>query len=86
MSNADTQIAPEAEQAPAEFTLDPPVILRCCCCGSIFKGRQWHNRDAGYGLCNGCVDFCRARNTEQTMLRCYGVYGVHYGVKMGGRP
>src|SRR5690554_239123 len=29
--------------------------LRCACCGDMTRGRQWHNRDKGFGLCPRCA-------------------------------
>lgn len=31
------------------------VLFLCCCvCGKQEQGRQWWNRDKGYGLCRSC--------------------------------
>ena len=53
--------------------------LTCCVCGSQCRGRQWHDRDTGYGICLSCaaeqVDifgYAEAR-------RLYGRRGVHWG-------
>lgn len=58
--------------------------LTCCCCGSSMQGRQWWNRDTGYGLCNACIPYCRKRQDEEEMRRNYGELGVHYGLDQEG--
>jgi len=35
--------------------LQPTEYLTCCCCGSETAGRQWWNRDTGFGLCQDCI-------------------------------
>lgn len=57
--------------------------LRCCCCGAITRGRQWHNRDTGYGLCPDCIDFCHRNTTDDEFRSNYGDRGVHYDIKEG---
>ncbi len=52
--------------------------LICCCCGLKFKGRQWHNRDTGYGLCNKCATEFKNTEHADTMKSHYGIEGVHY--------
>jgi hypothetical protein len=54
--------------------------LTCCCCGERTRGRQFFNRDTGFGLCVECVPRCHKGETEKSFARCYGVRGVHYGV------
>ena len=56
----------------------PVRILHCCCCGAATRGRQWYNRDTGYGLCRGCVDRCSRNETPEEVKSLYGVRGVHY--------
>lgn len=59
----------------------PVRSLTCCCCGSTTLGRQWHNRDTGFGLCPDCISVC-SRNTEPADFeRNYGVRGVHFDVE-----
>ena len=53
-----------------------PQRLTCCCCGDIAVGRQWWNRDKGFGLCTNCVGFCQAEGSND----CYGIEGVHYNL------
>lgn len=52
--------------------------LKCSCCGGLTRGRQWHNRDTGYGLCSSCISFVSERTTPEEVRRCYGDRGVHY--------
>ncbi len=69
--------------------MDKPVrTLRCSCCDGRARGRQWHNRDIGYGMCVDCVDWIRKRHAEDPkrgenedeIRRLYGVEGVHWNV------
>jgi hypothetical protein len=52
--------------------------LTCCCCGARTRGRQWYNRDTGYGLCPKCADWVAGRESAEEMRSCYGVRGTHY--------
>ena len=66
--------------APAHPDLAKPVRwLACCCCGGSFKGRQFHNQDAGHGLGPCCVDYVTPRCED--VPRTYGLPGVHYGIE-----
>jgi hypothetical protein len=62
---------------------DRPRHLECCCCGGGLKGRQWHNRDDGYGLCPDCIDYCARNETVESFERCYGLRGIHFDI-IGG--
>ncbi len=65
-------------------TLGRVVSLECCCCGGGLKGRQWHNRDDGYGLCPNCIDYCAEREpTVEAFERCYGLRGIHFDISGG---
>lgn len=55
---------------------NPVRSLRCCCCGSYFEGRQFHNQDLGFGLGDCCVAFVQPRTED--MERTYGLPRVHY--------
>ncbi|MBB76608.1 MAG: hypothetical protein CMJ75_19045 [Planctomycetaceae bacterium] len=58
-----------------------PVPLLCTCCGARMIGRQFHNQDTGFGLCNDCVDYCAERSTSSEQFQqTYGLRGVHYEV------
>ena len=52
--------------------------LTCCCCGKDTHGRQWWNRDFGYGLCCDCADRIEKKEDEESMKTFYGIKGVHY--------
>ena len=54
--------------------------LTCSCCGSTTSGRQWWNRDAGYGLCEQCEQWILTRESPEYVHDCYGVRGVHYAL------
>lgn len=57
--------------------------LECAVCGEMTIGRQWWNRDHGYGLCTKCAEWLRQRGTsEDEMESCYGKEGIHYNVEM----
>jgi hypothetical protein len=59
---------------------EPVKKLLCCCCGARTKGRQWHNRDTGYGICSDCVAWVRGRGTNAADIRSnYGIEGIHWG-------
>ena len=61
----------------------PLITLTCSCCGGVAIGRQWWNRDAGYGLCSKCVEFVSSKETPEHIQFCYGIEGVHYFKKDG---
>lgn len=50
----------------------------CCICGSGTKGKQWWNRDTGYGCCEQCIVEELARNSEELVTDYYGKPGVHH--------
>ena len=52
--------------------------LICCCCGMYTKGRQWWNRDNGYGICPRCVGEEKQRNDAIGIKSSYGEKNVHY--------
>lgn len=55
--------------------------LTCCCCGDSLRGRQWWNRDIGYGICTRCADEQAAREDAETMRSYYGIRGRHYAIE-----
>jgi Zn-finger nucleic acid-binding protein len=68
MSNAMTNIKPMKL-----------LNLTCSCCGSSTEGRQWHNRDEGYGLCPKCADWMIGRGeSNEVMQSNYGSNGIHW--------
>ncbi len=62
-------------------TLSEPGRLTCCCCGNYTTGRQWHNRDIGYGLCTSCIDYCSRGESTESMRSLYGDRGIHYDIE-----
>ena len=59
--------------------MDTPIRnLTCCCCGELTRGRQWHNRDTGFGLCRKCSEWISNKETEENILSYYGVKRIHY--------
>lgn len=54
------------------------IPLTCCCCGSYTTGRQWHNRDTGYGLCQSCASWMKTNTSPEDMTKCYGKEGYHF--------
>lgn len=54
----------------------PVREMRCTCCASYFRGRQFSNQDLGHGLGDCCIEYVSKRTED--MQRTYGVPGVHY--------
>lgn len=57
------------------------IRLSCSCCGRYTLGRQWFNRDKGYGLCTRCIEFCKRGETDASFRSMYGDRGVHYDLE-----
>jgi hypothetical protein len=55
--------------------------LICACCGSSTSGRQWWNRDVGYGLCVRCIKRVSRNETPEHVRECYGENGTHYNIE-----
>lgn len=60
--------------------MEPIKTLLCCCCGNATRGRQWWNRDNGFGLCEICTEMISKKEDEETMKSCYGEKGIHYAI------
>lgn len=73
-------IKQHARVALAKVGAKPTRRLTCCCCGATTIGRQWHNRDTGYGLCTNCIDLCSRGESADSMRSNYGDRGVHYDI------
>lgn len=57
--------------------------LTCACCGELALGRQWYNRDTGYGACLKCVEWSKSRGeSDEEIKEYYGIRGIHYGVEL----
>jgi len=59
--------------------------LICSCCGAETHGRQWHNRDTGYGLCEACDLRVQEKMTAAEHQRCYGIRGLNYSTQEGAK-
>ena len=57
---------------------DPVKTLTCSCCGQATKGRQWWNRDTGFGLCPKCAKWIAEKLDKEEMEETYGSEGYHY--------
>lgn len=56
--------------------------LICCCCGRGTRGKQWWNRDTGFGLCDDCIDYVGASNIDPGQKHSYyGIRGIHWDIK-----
>ena len=64
--------------------VSPIRSLECCCCGNRTRGRQWFNRDTGYGLCVACVEYCKRGISDDEFRSYYGERGVHFDVPADG--
>jgi hypothetical protein len=62
-------------------TMDTKVQwLQCACCGASSRGRQWSNRDTGFGVCEACADRCEKRYGTAEMESLYGQRGVNHSL------
>jgi hypothetical protein len=54
--------------------------LECCWCGQTTKGRQWCNREKGYGLCGKCAEKIQIYGLydAEEFERNYGKKDVHW--------
>lgn len=66
--------------------LSPIRTLECCVCGSEARGRQWYNRDKGYGICTKCVEWASKRESPEEMQEYYGTPNVHYFLPIPESP
>jgi hypothetical protein len=61
------------------MTNDRIRLLTCCCCGASTRGRQWWNRDTGFGLCPRCITFVGDADVPMgTTVSAYGIRGHHF--------
>lgn len=58
----------------------PTRRLQCACCGASVLGRQWWNRDKGFGVCQRCAKETIQREGEEATVRLYGRRGEHWSV------
>lgn len=62
-------------------TNSPPRKLCCAVCGQQTQGRQWWNRDTGYGVCIEHGQQAIEREGPEATQRLYGVRGHHWDIK-----
>lgn len=65
---------------PPVYQLHKVQALECCCCSNIEIGRQWHNRDTGYGICTSCVEYAKRGYTPEQFTNVYGLESYHYSI------
>ncbi len=58
----------------------PQRNLTCCVCGARTRGRQWWNRDTGFGVCPTHGKDTIEREGEAVALSYYGRRGYHWDV------
>ena len=58
----------------------PVRYLTCCCCGDGTRGRQWWNRDKGFGICQKCVAYVSKKESREEMRESYGIHGIHHSL------
>jgi hypothetical protein len=69
------------EQSCATDTPVKGTYLRCCCCGGGTRGRQWWNRDTGFGLCDDCIDYVGVADVAVgATAQSYGVRGWNWDI------
>lgn len=54
--------------------------LTCACCGASVWGRQWRERDYGYGVCRRCFARMVTRGGVSEAEELYGKAGVHHSL------
>lgn len=58
----------------------PTRQLICNCCGAYCRGRQWHNRDTGFGLCLSCGDMQEKKYGIEEVKSWSGIRGYNWGI------
>jgi hypothetical protein len=61
-------------------------LLTCACCGGNAVGKQWFNRDKGYGLCRSCSHNPKITKDANELESCYGIRGVHFDIPIDKIP
>lgn len=62
--------------------MDPkPRMLRCAVCGASVLGRQWWNRDEGFGVCVPCAERHTIWNGVEYTRLLFGSDGYHYNLQ-----
>lgn len=52
--------------------------MDCCICGIRCFGRQWWNRDTGFGICPRCAEYEETKISPKEHEELYGKPNVHY--------
>jgi len=74
-------LSPDLAPTPSRVKpLSPPRSLSCCCCGQRTQGRQWWNRDTGYGVCTPCGNATATKEGEAAARSYYGERGIHWNL------
>lgn len=60
----------KATATPEQEKSKPIKWMICTCCGEDYKGRQWFNQDAGYGMGDCCAKWADVES--------HGWAGIHY--------
>jgi hypothetical protein len=69
----------ESEAASPSPEKDPPEALVCSCCGRPMRGRQWWNRDTGWGLCRKCIPLNKDADIPHgEQCTSFGIRGFHF--------
>jgi hypothetical protein len=56
--------------------------MTCAVSGESCSGRQWHNRDTGFGLCEASYHWLKERGeTDASLISNYGIKGIHYMIE-----
>lgn len=79
----DTTAYLDEGKTPTWLLALPPIRWQSCAiCGEQTRGRQWHNRDTGFGVCLKCVEQHRGvPGLWDEFASCYGVRGIHFDVR-----
>jgi hypothetical protein len=70
---SDTGFPNERAQRTPLCDHSRPVRLRCAVCAEGTIGRQWYDRDNGYGVCSRCF-------IRHPVVATYGYPGVHHSL------
>lgn len=84
MSKTTNQL--EAATLPTHYS--DAEELFCACCLGLTSGRQWFNRDNGYGVCVTCADRIEKAEGTKQLQKAYGFRGVHFDLdsRFGNPP
>ncbi len=80
--HADLILLADVKDLGKSLSLPLPKVSYkvCSCCGAATQGRQWPNRDKGFGLCLECVPFTARGYTASEHASIYGYRGIHFDI------